>query len=69
MIAGTDHITLADLAIMASYTPLRESGIIDLSKYSNVEQWYFKCKKLIPNYEKANGEGAAEFGRLFKSKK
>jgi hypothetical protein len=31
-----------------------------------VNEWFEKCKALIPNYEKANGEGAAAFGGWYK---
>ena len=41
---------------------------VDLSTYSNIVSWFDKCVKLIPNYEKANGEGAAFFGAYYKSK-
>ena len=39
-----------------------------MSKYSNAEAWLAKCQALIPNYEKANEEGAAIFGNMLKSK-
>ena len=41
---------------------------LDLSTYPNIASWFDKCVKLIPNYEKANGEGAAFFGGYYKSK-
>ena len=41
---------------------------MDLSTYPNITSWFDKCVKLIPNYEKANGEGAAFFGGYYKSK-
>ena len=34
----------------------------DLSSYEATNAWYEKMKGKIPNYEKANGEGAAAFG-------
>ena len=43
-------------------------GGVDLSTYTNIESWFAKCVKLIPNYEKANGEGATAFGAFYKSK-
>ena len=27
-------------------------GGVDLSTYTNIESWFAKCVKLIPNYEK-----------------
>ena len=41
---------------------------LDLSTNPNITSWFDKCVKLIPNYEKANGEGAAFFGGYYKSK-
>ena len=43
-------------------------GGVDQSSYPNIESWFAKCVKLIPNYEKANGAGAAEFGEYYISK-
>merc|ERR1712083_547493 len=54
--AGTSQITIADIAFLATYS------------YSNIESWFDKCVKLVPNYEKANGEGATAFGGFYKSK-
>ncbi len=66
--AGTDHVTLADLAFVASYTTLLETGVVDVSPYSELPAWLERVKKEIPNYEKANGEGVKKLGELFKSK-
>ena len=65
--SGTDHLTLADLAYLATTSTLVATGIIaDLPP--ELDQWYNKCKSLIPDYEKANGLGAEEFGQGFKNK-
>jgi len=66
--AGTDKITLGDLSLLATYSTIKASGCVDLSSYANLEAWFEKCKGLIPNYEKANGEGADAFGVYYKSK-
>ncbi len=42
--------------------------VVDVSQYSNAEAWSVKCQALIPNYEKANGEGATVFGNMLKAK-
>ena len=39
MVAGTEQMTLADLAIMATYATLKECELTDLSKYTNIEEW------------------------------
>ena len=41
----------------------------DLSSYEATNAWFQKMKGEIPNYEKANGEGAAGFGGWFKAAK
>ena len=65
--SGTDHLTLADLAYLATTSTLVATGMIaDLPP--ELDQWYNKCKSLIPDYEKANGLGAEEFGQGFKNK-
>merc|ERR1711913_250957 len=69
--AGTSQITIADIAFLATYSTLKAAGNVggvDLSSYSNIESWFDKCVKLVPNYEKANGEGATAFGGFYKSK-
>jgi len=67
-IAGTDKITVADVACISTFSTLVASEAVDLSEYSNTMAWFEKCKTLIPNYEKANGEGAVAFGGFYKSK-
>jgi len=67
-IAGTDQMTIADIACVATLSTLLATEAFDVSKYTDMNAWYEKCKGLIPNYEKANGEGAAKFGGFYKSK-
>jgi len=45
-----------------------ELADLDLASFPNTVAWAEKCVKLVPNYEKANGEGAAAFGGFYKSK-
>ena len=69
--AGTNQMTLADISLLATYSTIRAAGGIggvDVSTYPKIEAWYKKCIKLVPNYEKANGEGATEFGEYYKAK-
>jgi len=67
-VAGTDKITVADIACVATISSIVATGAIDLADYSDVLAWFDKCKDLIPNYEKACGEGATAFGAFYKSK-
>merc|ERR1711971_501689 len=68
--AGTSHITVADIAFLSTFSTFKAGDVsgVDLSTYTNIMSWFEKCVKLIPNYEKANGEGAAFFGGYYKSK-
>ena len=52
--AGTDCITLGDLALLATYSTMKAADLagIDLSTFPNCEAWFEKCCKLVPNYEK-----------------
>nr|QTW43614.1 GSTdelta/epsilon3 [Eurytemora affinis] len=65
--AGTTCITVADLALVATYSTLKntvatQKDLLDVSAFKNVEAWFEKCKGVIPNYEKADGEGAKALG-------
>ena len=42
------------------------TGHFDLTPYTNVASWFDKVKGEVPNYEKACGKGATDFGGLFK---
>jgi len=66
--AGTTEMTIGDIALVGTYSTLKACGFVDLSKFPNTEEWYEKCVGLIPNFEKANGAGAAEMGDYYKNK-
>jgi len=66
--ARNDEMTIGDLALLATYSTVKAAGVVDLSEFSNAEAWFEKCCALVPNYEKANGEGAVGFGGFYKSK-
>ncbi len=65
-VAGTDHVTLADLAFFVGHTTLEATRMIDLSPYTELPAWAERVKAAIPNYEKANGEGIKKFGEFCK---
>ncbi len=67
-VAGTDHLTLADLAWAATYSTAKAAGNIDLTAYPDLNAWYEKVTAEIKNYEKADGVGAAAFGEFYRSK-
>ena len=63
------HLTLADIAFVSTYSTILASEAFDLSAYSpELNEWFEKCKALIPNFEKANDEGAVAFGGWYKGK-
>jgi hypothetical protein len=68
-VAGTDHLTVADLAFLSSVVSLQEvEEVVDLTPFNpTLSDWVERCKKLIPNHQKSNGEGAAQWGGMIKS--
>merc|ERR1712001_702610 len=67
-VTGTDHLTVADLCFLATYATVVATEHFDLTPYAETNAWFEKLKKEVPNYEKANDEGAIAFGAWFKSK-
>ena len=69
-IAGTSHMTLADISIYANYSTLAttEKSMVDLDEYPALKSWADKMKTLIPNHEKSNQEGVDIFREFYKTK-
>jgi len=65
--AGTDHMTLADISLLSTFATLKAAKPVDLAPYENLDGWVGRCTPQIPNYEKANGEGASQFGGWYAS--
>ena len=61
-------MTIADLAFVATYSAIKVSEVAALDSFPELNTWFEKLIKEIPNYEKANGEGALEFGQYYKNK-
>ncbi|KAL3277731.1 hypothetical protein HHI36_013072 [Cryptolaemus montrouzieri] len=61
-VAG-DHLTVADLSIVATVSTYEVSGY-DISAHPNVAKWYSKVKATAPGYEEANGKNALLFKEL-----
>merc|ERR1711974_384652 len=66
-LAGTNHMTVADISLLASFSTMAATEHFDLTAYPEATAWFEKFKAEVPNYEKICGEGAAMFGGLFKS--
>jgi hypothetical protein len=53
--------------LVSTFSEIVACEAFDLTKFGpELNLWLEKCKAHIPNYEKANGEGAARIGRLHK---
>jgi len=66
--AGGDKITLADICLISTFSTIKATECCDLSSYKNLSGWATKVAELIPNYAKANQEGAEGFGGWYKTK-
>jgi glutathione S-transferase len=66
--AAGEHITIADLALVATISSIQLGVGFDLSKYEDIVRWYELCKKEISGYNELNHEGALQlkewFGKL-----
>ena len=69
-VAGTKSMTVADLSVLATYSSMEQCKdvYVNLEEFPEAKKWAAKMKTLVPNYEKACGEGATEFGNFFKAK-
>jgi len=65
-VAGTDHMTIADICFVATVSTGLATEHFDWSGYPEIMAWLEKMKGEIPDYEKANGAGVAAFSALFK---
>ncbi|XP_070072552.1 glutathione S-transferase D2-like [Drosophila takahashii] len=64
-VAG-DHLTVADIAILANVSTF-EITEFDFSKYSNVVRWYANAKKVTPGWDE-NVKGLEIMKSFFESK-
>uniref|UniRef100_A0A0K2UWR6 Glutathione S-transferase 1 n=1 Tax=Lepeophtheirus salmonis TaxID=72036 RepID=A0A0K2UWR6_LEPSM len=60
--AGTHDLTIADLNFLVSYSTIRDTKMVDTEEYEELEKYFKRLSELIPNYEKANGEGSKLLG-------
>ena len=51
--AGGDKLTLADICLVATYSTIKASGILEnIGTFSNLDTWAAKVATLVPNYAK-----------------
>ncbi|XP_052865862.1 glutathione S-transferase 1 isoform X3 [Anopheles cruzii] len=62
-VAGGDHLTIADLSILATISTYDVAGF-DLAKYPHVKSWYDNIRKEAPGAA-INEAGLAEFKKYF----
>jgi len=66
-VAGTQNLTIADIVFVGTYSTIVAcEGMVDLTPYKELNAWFEKMKKELPNYKKANEEGVAMFGGFYK---
>lgn len=61
--AAGSTLTIADLALVSSVSTCDAVGF-PIAKYPNVQKWYTKAQKEIPDYS-VNAEGTEIFKQLF----
>ena len=61
-------MTIADICMASTYGTIIASDHIDRTPYAELNAWYEKMSKEIPNFDKANEEGCKAFGDFYKSK-
>lgn len=61
--AAGNHLTLADLSLLATVTTF-EAVNFDLSPYKNTVNWLARAKAAAPGYEEANGKGVVIFKQM-----
>lgn len=62
-----NHLTIADCCLIASISSIVAIGW-DITAYKNIISWIVKCEATIPDYAKANQEGADKFGSMVRAK-
>lgn len=61
--AAGDHVTVADISLIATVSSFEAAGF-DFSKYASVARWYIACKTTVPGI-KINDAGVEEFKKFF----
>lgn len=58
-VAGTDHVTVADLAFFATFSKLKTvEDEVGLRDYKAINAWLARVEAAVPNFDKACGAGA-----------
>eukprot|EP00094_Tigriopus_californicus_P007950 TCALIF_07653-PA protein Name:"Similar to GstD4 Glutathione S-transferase D4 (Drosophila melanogaster)" AED:0.36 eAED:0.37 QI:0/0/0/1/0/0.33/3/0/211 len=65
--AGTQNLTLADLAFVATFSTIQATEAFDLSDLPIWKEYFPRITKLIKNYDEVNGKGALMFGAFYQA--
>jgi glutathione S-transferase len=65
-VAGTEDVTIADICFLATLSSIMAAvGAVDFEKdYPELKEYFENISLKVPNYAKANGDGATAFGAL-----
>ena len=66
-LAGTENLSIADLAASATYCTIRATKVIDLTGYRELNAWYEKMSKSVKNFQDINEKPAKVYGDFYQS--
>ncbi len=65
-IAGTSHVTIADITAVATFTTVQATGLVDTSPFTALPAWVDKVRAVVPGFQKINDAGIEEFKKVIK---
>ncbi|XP_057377264.1 glutathione S-transferase 1-like [Daphnia carinata] len=65
--AAGDHLTIADLSLVASASTMERVNPKIFDDYPKIKEWMERCKNQIPDYHDLNQVGAEIFGQIGQS--
>ncbi|XP_057377235.1 glutathione S-transferase 1-like [Daphnia carinata] len=65
--AAGDHLTIADIALLASASTFVATNKTVFDKHPKIQAWLETCKSEITDYEETNNQGAEAFGQWAQS--
>ena len=64
--AAGDHLTIADLCLLASAATMEAVDAQVFANQPNIRKWLDMCRKEVDSYQELNQEGANAFGQMAK---
>jgi len=65
--AAGDHLTIADICLMASAATFEATDAHVFDKYPTIKNWMEACKSELVDYQETNQVGAEVFGKMAES--